>query len=520
MSDIKSLKSYLVSLGFDVNKTQYNKFESSLKEASALVGKTAFTMGADLLKWQFAVTGMFVGVSTAIAGTIAKVASADQEYRLFGQRMMMNTEQARSLKITLDALGQPLEAIAFDPELHSRYVQLTKDQKLLAGGLGGDYAGTMKQIRDVTFEFTRLEVEFKYFTMGVAKEIFQALGGGDFVESLHSLNDWIIKNIPEWSQQFSTYLVPILKDTWEILKDIGSLVLQLGGDFTSLIATLSGDTSIDTQTLSFESFAKSLEHVVFWAKESVLMITGLERVLVNTAAIAYNTGQVIGYALLGNFDRANSSIGKIKQNALGIVTGLDAIGGAALPGGLGGDAFNGSGAGNGAAGSRGVGNISLETMAGIIMWQESRGDPNATNHNKNGSTDYGLMQLNDRSFPNASTMSPAQNYATGTAYLKQLYSRYGNWTQALEAYNGGALNVDNGTVSYAAQKYASQAISRANQYSSDGGGSVTNVGGITVHVANPNANPEEIAHKVIVKLEESTALRTKRSLAQTRSVYA
>ena len=90
----------------------------------------------------------------------------------------------------------------------------------------------------------------------------------------------------------------------------------------------------------------------------------------------------------------------------------------------------------------------------------------------------------------------------------------------MEAYNGGALNVDNGTVSNAAQKYASQAISRANQYSGDGGGSVTNNVGITVHVANPNANPEEIAHKVMSKLEESTALRTKRSLAQTRSVYA
>jgi hypothetical protein len=39
-------------------------------------------------------------------------------------------------------------------------------------------------------------------------------------------------------------------------------------------------------------------------------------------------------------------------------------------------------------------------------------------------------------------MDPAQNAAGGTAYLAQLYAKYGSWSTALIAYNWGEGNVD------------------------------------------------------------------------------
>jgi len=47
-----------------------------------------------------------------------------------------------------------------------------------------------------------------------------------------------------------------------------------------------------------------------------------------------------------------------------------------------------------------------------------------------------------------------QNVDGGVRYLSQMYSQFGDWRTALEAYNGGPGNVQRGTVSSAAQSYA------------------------------------------------------------------
>src|ERR1017187_8516490 len=51
-----------------------------------------------------------------------------------------------------------------------------------------------------------------------------------------------------------------------------------------------------------------------------------------------------------------------------------------------------------------------------------------------------------------------QNIDGGLSYLQSLYNQFGNWTQALQAYNGGPSHVTNGTVSTAAQSYAASVL--------------------------------------------------------------
>jgi len=58
-----------------------------------------------------------------------------------------------------------------------------------------------------------------------------------------------------------------------------------------------------------------------------------------------------------------------------------------------------------------------------------------------------------------------QNVQGGLTYLQQLYNQFGNWTQALQAYNGGPGNVVNGTVSPAAQSYAASVLASAGDVS-------------------------------------------------------
>jgi hypothetical protein len=61
-----------------------------------------------------------------------------------------------------------------------------------------------------------------------------------------------------------------------------------------------------------------------------------------------------------------------------------------------------------------------------------------------------------------------QNVQGGLTYLQQLYNQFGDWTLALEAYNGGPSHVTSGTVSSAAKSYADSIMaSVGNLFSSD-----------------------------------------------------
>lgn len=509
--NIKALKSYLVSLGFDVNQSQFNKFNSSLKEAAALVKKSGVSMAADVISWQIKLTAGFVAVSTAIVGTAYKVAMADQEFRLFGQRMLLNTEQARSLKITLDALNQPIEAIAFDPELHARYEQLRKDQLLLSAGLGGDFEGTMKQIRDVMFEFTRLEVEFKYFTFSVAKNLFAALGGGDFIKQLHNLNDWIIKNIPEWSRKFSTYLVPILKDTWRILKDLGVLFLDLGTVFTNFIGIVSGDSSLKSKTFDFEKFANAVDKVaraVAWVLEKLIALEDF---------LAQNPGLVGGAALGAKVGSFFGPEGTLIGGAVGALAGeaYDSLLGGA-PGAAGGN----SGPGNGGVTADQArtlaqqigGNLGVDPS--IIYAQFAHETGNFTNRGARQLNNLAGIENADGSYKSFASTAGFADY-----YTKLIQRKYSGALGATSTDAYASALKQGGYFADTLSNYEHGMRSFQGSYSNGGGSHSSFEMNGDINIMQPNASPDQI--KIIVKsaMEEHTALKTKRSLAQTRTAY-
>ncbi|WP_179403391.1 lytic transglycosylase domain-containing protein [Burkholderia guangdongensis] len=78
-----------------------------------------------------------------------------------------------------------------------------------------------------------------------------------------------------------------------------------------------------------------------------------------------------------------------------------------------------------------------------IAWQESHNRPDALNRNANGSTDYGLMQINSIHLPTLSRygigretlMQPCKNVYIAAWHLRQKMNRYGNTWQAVGAYH-------------------------------------------------------------------------------------
>jgi soluble lytic murein transglycosylase-like protein len=78
-----------------------------------------------------------------------------------------------------------------------------------------------------------------------------------------------------------------------------------------------------------------------------------------------------------------------------------------------------------------------------IAWQESRDQPDAMNRNSNGSTDYGLMQINSIHLPvlaqygisSDKLMDPCASVFIAAWHLRRQMDKYGNSWEAVGAYH-------------------------------------------------------------------------------------
>ena len=120
--------------------------------------------------------------------------------------------------------------------------------------------------------------------------------------------------------------------------------------------------------------------------------------------------------------------------------------------------------------SANTGGIVPANLVLSVIAHESSGNPNAVSYAANGTPAQGLMQLQPATAQEvgvSNPFDPAQNINGGTSYLSKLYQRFGNWTQALSAYNTGYANSPTGAA-YAAAVLAGAGLSSATPDASTG----------------------------------------------------
>lgn len=289
---------YLVGLGFNVDTVGYQRFASILRDTAKLVDNEYLRMFKSVVQFEAASVGAFAALGAGAIGFADKVAMADQEYRLLALRMYTSLPVARELKIALDALGQPLENVIWDPELASRFAQLVKDQQTMARELGPGFENQMLKIRDVRFEFTRFGVELKYLTMLVVEDLAKAFGTSidGLLTKMRSFNEYVIRNLPGIASWIATNLKPVLVDTKEIFSAIWEVVKQLAVDFTNLFAIITGDKSMMSQTVNWKNFAQAVEVTIDTIGRSTVSFLHLAKnlALLFDAALQAATGNFSG----------------------------------------------------------------------------------------------------------------------------------------------------------------------------------------------------------------------------------
>jgi len=526
------LDEYLVRLGFTTDAVGFSGFSNALRQASSLVDTQYLGMAKSVLKFQGVVTGAFAAAGLAAVDIADKTAMADQEYRLFALHMYTSLPVARELKIALDALGQPLENVMWDPELAKRFHQLVQDQRELTEELGPSFENQMLKIRDVRFEFSRFGVELQYLTMKVVEDLAEAFGTNmdDLLSKLREFNAYFIHNMPAIAQWIASNLKPILMDVKDVLGETVVLGKDFALTFTNLVAALSGNTGLEGTTFSMQKFGEALQQASHWAKDFVVSVDhALEIVLHLMNALADlrlgnlsdmrkelstanklltpGSGMVLG-------GTAGSAAGTAIGGAIGSVGGpLGFVGGSAAENVVGG--VLGAAAGY-VAGLKHLTGAQIQIKEQIIAVAHALGIPanlalavaqqesGLHQFDKSGKTltsptgALGVMQL----LPSTARMLGVDPHDThsnilgGETYLRQLLEKYKTPELALEHYYGSKDAKAN-------REYAER---------------VLQISGVTINItAKTDATPEDIAHAVnkgLKSLTDSDKKRTQRNLGE------
>ena len=281
---------YMVKLGASVDASGMQRFYQALREASNVSEASASSISSAFLKTQTEIVGGFVAIGTAVLGMVDKVAMADQQYRMFAMHMFISKDAARSLKIGMDALGASMGEIRWDPtgELQGRMAQLQKDQMAMAPS--GDYDAQMRKIRDIRFEFTRMDVEMQLMGMNVVQAFMKSLGSGPdaLLNKLQAFNKYIIDNMPGIVDK----IVKLFGPVWQDLKDVFGATTEAakaaGTAFTNLVGIF--DPSVSSTTFDLEKFAKALTDIVHtfavWVENIAKVEEGLAHLTSATALAA------------------------------------------------------------------------------------------------------------------------------------------------------------------------------------------------------------------------------------------
>jgi hypothetical protein len=329
--DLEIFKSYLVQLGFAVDQPQLKKFELGLKDAATAVEVRTGGIVRDLIKWQTGATAAFVGVSTAVVGLAEHVAGMDNKYRLMGLRMFMTTEQTRKMQMSLESLGVTLEDAIWDPETRARFIDMEMLQNRLSLRLGVNFSANMVKIRDLKENFQELRVEVEYLGMAFVSKLIDKAGPGldNLEKQVSGFLDYVIDKMPEWTDEFSSSVLPVLQETWGILKEIGTATGEFATLFTNLVGLLAGDDSIEGSEFSFEKLGGAIKHVIGFLDAFIHAMLHAERMLIHFADAAV-------LALSGKFADAKTELLKgLNEFTVGSGAILGTVAGAPIGGTVG-----------------------------------------------------------------------------------------------------------------------------------------------------------------------------------------
>lgn len=254
------IKSYLVSLGFKVDEPSVRRFVTTLDEAQKAAIETTSGIAKEVLKWQTVIVGAFASLSAGIVALVDSTADADEQYRIFGERMMLTKDRAEITKRTLDAMHATmadLPLIMLDPERAKRYHDISEAIAASMAQRGPDFEQNMIKWRGLTTQLTILGNKVEDIKKSFSEEMM--IRFGPQIETLLTKfiewADYLTTHQKQISGWFADEFIPVLKGAYDGVK---AMLIE----FTNLVALFTNDKSLETTTVNFEKLARAMGKVL------------------------------------------------------------------------------------------------------------------------------------------------------------------------------------------------------------------------------------------------------------------
>lgn len=227
MSNLSYIKSYLIKLGVDVDSSEIAKWESGLKKMDKGFKSTVKGLSLSFSK----LTSLYGSLTLMISKFASSVADSDMQLQKFAKRMYMSRDSAKALQTTLDSMGldgvEDLQDVALSPELTKQYRELISLSRSLNTPEG--VKQSLKDIRAISFEFSKLRTTATYFFERVTHFIYQTVKtpAAKFKSFLNEFNNKFAKNINSWAKSLGTLLGNIVRLTLRFGEGLAWVVSSL-----------------------------------------------------------------------------------------------------------------------------------------------------------------------------------------------------------------------------------------------------------------------------------------------------
>lgn len=220
------MKEYLVSLGFNVDRNKLSDALDVVKLGEGKISSLVSKMSTSLGKGTTGIVTMIASAVVAVGKFTTSVAEADMATQNAANSMWMNVDAYRVTQNAVESLGysmNELSTIARNPELTNRFSELVELGKQTAAPKELD--SMLKKVRDVTFEFDKMQVIAKNGIRQIVYYFLKYLGVDldNMQNKLASVNKFLQENLPK----IAAAIAKVLYYIYRVGKAIG-YVISLG----------------------------------------------------------------------------------------------------------------------------------------------------------------------------------------------------------------------------------------------------------------------------------------------------
>lgn len=220
---LETIKSYLVSLGFDVDKSSYD----SAKKAMGSLEKGVMSFASSVVKtFAKATTAMIafgVAATSATAKWLGGLGNQEIQMEMLSRQLWTTEQQAQAFSLTLKAMGASLQNLYLSPTLMAQYQKLQGTAMQMQ--TPGDYNNQIKQIQDVQLQLKQMRLEAYYSLQWIGYYFIKYMSGpiSRVHDVLASINEVIVKNMPTWTKKVAEVMASFMQAGIYIVQAMGNV---------------------------------------------------------------------------------------------------------------------------------------------------------------------------------------------------------------------------------------------------------------------------------------------------------